>query len=212
METIRSNSKSLNDGESNERRDDSLPTKIFSCNFCQREFSTSQALGGHQNAHKHERAIAKRRKGLIDTFVTSHYHPYYHPYSTISSQMPTFSSQMPVYNTLSNRSIGLMPNFHRLPSYHQSSLLGRNYSRLDDIIRPASNLIINSGAFATDPVANSSKVEIKMGKLTSTIKVDGNRTSAGDSKTEGQNNPLLGDDEKGKDEEAACGMDLTLKL
>ena len=67
------NEKNLTPAHASESSNEATPkqrhstkTKIFSCSFCKKEFSTKQAMGGYQNAHKQERALYKRKNELVD--------------------------------------------------------------------------------------------------------------------------------------------------
>lgn len=84
--------------------------RVFSCNYCQRKFYSSQALGGHQNAHKRERTLAKRGQKITAGF---------------GNRYPIMAS-LPLHGSF-NRSLGIQVHSMIQKPAYQSSTVGSSY-------------------------------------------------------------------------------------
>lgn len=114
------------ENSSESSHENELDPRVFSCNYCQRKFYSSQALGGHQNAHKRERTLARRGYKAGASAVSIDFGQRY--YSSMAS-MPS-----PHHGLCNNnkKSLGIQVHsmINKKPS-HQTPIFGWHRQPLD---------------------------------------------------------------------------------
>ncbi|GAU23207.1 hypothetical protein TSUD_172350 [Trifolium subterraneum] len=195
------------DENNNEKK--TSDSKFYSCNYCKGQYSSLQALGGHQNAHKAERAIQmKLIKQRYEGSSSDLGQPRFNPYLNYPITPFTTYNYRPLGGPLGVR----MDSMIQKSPYFSPRPFGYGGLRLHDIFNPSLLSMRNNSGAASLGIggATTSRIEDQVGTS--------NRNDAilriGESSTNivAPTNIVANIVEEPSDDSESSGLDLSLKL
>ncbi|KAF5752371.1 putative C2H2 and C2HC zinc fingers superfamily protein [Tripterygium wilfordii] len=85
-EKYRSSSESSSEENDQIKGDKTSKNRSYECTFCKRGFTNAQALGGHMNIHRKDRAKAKQNNYNSSMFNEEYLYPIYSPMNIFEDQ------------------------------------------------------------------------------------------------------------------------------
>ncbi|KAI4356504.1 hypothetical protein L6164_000526 [Bauhinia variegata] len=117
------------------------PPRSYTCSFCRREFRSAQALGGHMNVHRRDRARLKQPSSsaneiLYPNLETPHQNPLQNPFkSNLGYLHPRSACELAYNNTNPNFDPSLPASSPPSPSKALAPIFNKNRSE-ESLIQP----------------------------------------------------------------------------
>ncbi|KAK9059010.1 hypothetical protein SSX86_021629 [Deinandra increscens subsp. villosa] len=155
----------------------SWPPKSYTCNFCKREFRSAQALGGHMNVHRREKAKLRQinpqkylsflhpQSPFLDLNIHQNPNPITNVTTCFSSNMPSFPTMFPPFTYTCSLPFSDPCSFHRLCLSNKAKFEALRSRKSDLVVEKEGVVVVNKSETGSlvEPKFDDLDLELRLG-------------------------------------------------